>query len=154
MQVEGRIMPNRTMEMAGFRSSKAWLAAVAAGAIVALLSLLVFPRPSGSAWPGTAAQILPTLLVALAVEGRLYPDPARARVGDPFSIVALLLTAVAEIMAVSGAASNRALTLGTNAAVNAAVGSLLTAVILIPLVDPTPPQRIASDSDPSAAPPS
>jgi hypothetical protein len=79
---------------------------------VALLTLFVFPRPRSTSWPGTAATILPALLIALAVVGRLYPDPAQARIGDLFSIFAMFLTAVAEIIAISAAASDHALTRG------------------------------------------
>jgi|AntDryMetagUQ889_1029465.scaffolds.fasta_scaffold27327_2 hypothetical protein len=129
--------------MKAFYSPTMWLVAVVAGAIVAVLSLSVFPHPTSSAWPGTVSQVLPTLLIALAVEGRLYPDPAKARVGDPFSILALSLTAVAEVIAISAAASDHAFQLGTAAVANAAVGSLTVAVILIPLIDPTPEGGVA-----------
>jgi hypothetical protein len=142
---EGGRAKYQLLNMASYRAPRMWLAAVVAGVIVALLSLWVFPHPSSTAWPPTAAAILPTLLVALAVIVRLYPDPARVRLGDPFSILALSGTFVAEIIAVADAAAGRALDVGLVAVVNGAIACMTAAVVSIPLVDPTPRETGATE---------
>jgi hypothetical protein len=114
-----------------------WIVACLGGALVGLLSILAFPRSTSHSWPAAAAQILPTLLIALAIVDRLYPDPARARVGDPFSILVLSVTVAAEVVALAAAGADHSFGGGSAALVDAAIGALLLAVVSIPLVDPT-----------------